>query len=87
MAVARIVAKGQVTIPEEIRRSLGVDEGDTLLFDVLDGGEVRLRGVKQRRITELFGSLRSELPFPGKEAVREVIGEAMGARDARECQP
>jgi antitoxin PrlF len=39
---AKITSKGQVTIPKEIRRALGIKEGDSLLFEV-EGDEVRVR--------------------------------------------
>lgn len=39
---ARVTSKGQVTIPKEIRRALGIIEGDSLLFEV-EGEDVRLR--------------------------------------------
>jgi AbrB family looped-hinge helix DNA binding protein len=35
-ARARLTSKGQVTIPVEVRRALGVEEGDTLVFEVAD---------------------------------------------------
>jgi AbrB family looped-hinge helix DNA binding protein len=38
---AKITSKGQITIPREIRRSLGVDAGDRLLFEQ-HGSEVRV---------------------------------------------
>lgn len=34
---ARMTSKGQVTIPVEIRRALGVHEGDALTFRCRDG--------------------------------------------------
>lgn len=41
---AKVTSKGQLTIPKEVRRALGVREGDTLVFDVGDDGEeVRVR--------------------------------------------
>lgn len=41
---AKVTSKGQLTIPKEVRRALGVREGDSLLFDVdEDGGEIRVR--------------------------------------------
>lgn len=41
---AKITSKGQLTIPKEVRRALGVREGDNLLFKVNDdGGEVTVR--------------------------------------------
>lgn len=35
---ARITSKGQVTIPKDVRAALGVKEGDTLVFEVENGG-------------------------------------------------
>jgi AbrB family looped-hinge helix DNA binding protein len=40
---AKVTSKGQLTIPKEVRRVLGVREGDSLIFDMDDGGEVRVR--------------------------------------------
>lgn len=41
---ARITSKGQLTIPKEVRRALGVGEGDNLLFEVNEpGDEVTVR--------------------------------------------
>jgi AbrB family looped-hinge helix DNA binding protein len=33
-ARARMTSKGQVTVPVEVRRALGVEAGDTLVFEV-----------------------------------------------------
>jgi AbrB family looped-hinge helix DNA binding protein len=33
-ARARVTSKGQVTIPIDVRRALGIEEGDTLAFEV-----------------------------------------------------
>ena len=40
---AKVTSKGQLTIPKEVRRVLGVREGDSLIFDMDDGGGVRVR--------------------------------------------
>ncbi len=40
---AKVTSKGQLTIPKEVRRALGVREGDSLIFDMEDGEEVRVR--------------------------------------------
>ena len=42
---ARLTSKGQITIPHDIRRLLGVRPGDSLLFDG-DETDLRLRPVK-----------------------------------------
>lgn len=39
MAIAKITSKGQVTLPIEIRRALGVEEGDKVAF-LKSGGDV-----------------------------------------------
>ena len=39
-----MTSKGQLTIPKEVRRALGVREGDSLLFEVdEDDEQVRVR--------------------------------------------
>ena len=38
MEIAKITSKGQITIPIAIRKSLGVREGDKVLFIERDGG-------------------------------------------------
>jgi antitoxin PrlF len=73
---ARITSKGQITIPRDIRRVLGVEVGDQLLFES-DGQGVRVRAV------------RSESPFakyrgigtPGIPAGRKGINKWL--RDLR----
>ena len=39
---ARITSKGQITVPHEVRRALGVRPGDKLLFEQ-DGSEFRVK--------------------------------------------
>lgn len=38
---ARVMAKGQVTIPRNVRAALGVDTGDRVRF-IVDGNNVRI---------------------------------------------
>lgn len=41
---AKVTSKGQLTIPKEVRRALGVREGDSILFKVdEDDEQVRVR--------------------------------------------
>jgi len=40
---ATVTAKGQVTIPKQVRDELGLHEGDRLLFRVADGRAVLAR--------------------------------------------
>lgn len=38
---ARVMSKGQVTIPKNVRAALGVETGDRVTF-IVDGGNVRV---------------------------------------------
>ena len=38
---ARVMSKGQVTIPKKVRMALGIDTGDRVTF-IVDGGNVRV---------------------------------------------
>ena len=44
---ATITSKGQITVPREVRRALGVRTGDKLLFES-DGKGVRVRPVRSK---------------------------------------
>jgi len=56
MADATLTAKGQTTIPKEIRERLGLEAGDKLTFTTLSDGTVVMRA-KTRRLLDLAGSL------------------------------
>jgi AbrB family looped-hinge helix DNA binding protein len=83
MPVSRITSKGQVTIPSEIRKALDIEQGDDLLFELGADQTARLRVVKRQKLSDFYGSLRTERPFPGKEVVREEVGRALGGRAKR----
>jgi AbrB family looped-hinge helix DNA binding protein len=82
MALAKVTAKGQVTIPAAVRKSLDIKEGDDLLFEVSEGGEARIRVVKRRSLMDLYGALPATRPYPGREAVRAELGKSLGKRRA-----
>jgi AbrB family looped-hinge helix DNA binding protein len=51
-----VTSKGQVTIPAEVRRHLGVDKGNTLTFIINDDGAVALRIPKFLEVASLAGA-------------------------------
>lgn len=83
MALARVTANGQVTIPAEIRKTLEMAEGDDLLFEIVEPGEARVRVLKRQCLTDLYGVLPARSPYPGKEAIRAEVGHGLGERMAR----
>lgn len=83
MAISRVTSKGQVTIPFEVRKALDIEQGDDLVFEVRKDQTARLRVVKRRKLSDFYGALPAERPFPGKEALREEAGRELGARQKR----
>ena len=53
MQASTLTAKGQVTIPADVRKQLGLQPGDRVGF-IVEGGEVRLVR-KESRIEAAFG--------------------------------
>lgn len=43
--LAKITSKGQTTVPAAVREALGVKPGDTLLWEIAERGEARVRRV------------------------------------------
>jgi AbrB family looped-hinge helix DNA binding protein len=83
MPTSRVTSKGQVTIPFEVRKALDIEQGDDLLFEVAADQTARVRVVKRQKLSDFYGSLGAQRPFPGKEAVREEVGRALVERAKR----
>lgn len=45
-AIAKITAKGQTTIPQNIRAALGVGPGDLIAWEIAEDGSARVRRVQ-----------------------------------------
>jgi antitoxin PrlF len=60
MSEATLTSKGQITIPVEIRRSLGVQAQDRLSFTPMPDGTVVLRA-KNKTLADLKGLLKPPL--------------------------
>jgi len=52
---AKITSKGQITVPHEIRRALGVKPGDKLVFEKKDGNVIQ---VTPERLKDPFEKYR-----------------------------
>lgn len=57
MSEATITSKGQVTIPADIRKALGLSAGERVVFTRLDDGTTIMRA-KTRSIMDLKGMLK-----------------------------
>ena len=76
MALATITSKGQVTIPKEIRDSLGLRFGDKIEIIVTEDGAALMRPIS-KRLDDIFGKLHK----PGRKAVSvEEMNQAIRQR-------
>lgn len=69
VARATVTSKGQVTIPVEIRRSLGVKAGDKLRFEPQENGYRVVRDADE----SVFEKWRGIGNFPGMGKGRDAI--------------
>ena len=71
IAYARVTSKGQVTLPAELRRRLGISMGDDLEFEATDDGAL-LRVIHRRPLTSFLGALAVEDVLPDHTAERKA---------------
>jgi AbrB family looped-hinge helix DNA binding protein len=79
---------GRVVVPVEIRRSLGLQEGDTVLFELRDGEAVLT--TRKARLARARALFRQYVPEGSPSLADELITErrAEAAREnARENAP
>lgn len=71
---ATITSKGQITVPREIRRMLGVRSGDRLLFES-DGKGVRVRPIRSRSAFAKYRGIGNpEIPSGRKSITKWLRG-------------
>lgn len=68
LAVAKITAKGQTTIPQDVRRALKVSAGDLIAWEVGTDGTATVRRIQPLDLEYL-------------RAVEGTLGEWAGAAD------
>ena len=66
---AKVTSKGQITVPVEIRKSLGVKPGDHLRFEQQEG-DVRVMRDAEENVFEQYRGIGG---FPGMGKGREAI--------------
>jgi AbrB family looped-hinge helix DNA binding protein len=77
MATSKVTSKGQVTIPLDVRRRLGIDSGDRIEFvDLGDGGFAIKPAVEDVR------SLKGMLKKPAHPVTTGRMREAIRQRGA-----
>lgn len=68
---AKVMSKGQVTIPKEVREVLGVQSGDKITF-IVDGTTVRVVNAAQYAMRLLQEEMRGEAEQAGLTSENDV---------------
>lgn len=74
---ARITSKGQITVPHEVRRALGVRPGDQLLFEQ-DSKGFHVRPVRTGSLFEKFEGIGNPGIPSGREAIVRWVRSLRG---------
>lgn len=78
MASAKITSKGQITIPQEVRRAMGVSEGDRVEFVTDDEGGFALKAASSP-----IKALKGIIPLRRGPATLDEMREAIIAGATR----
>ncbi len=74
---AKMTTKGQITVPREVRRLLGVRAGDRLLFET-DGKEVRVRPVRLKSAFSKYRGIGNPGIGSGRKNIARWLRELRG---------
>ena len=74
---ARITSKGQITVPREVRRVLGVRTGDRLLFESDDKG-IRVRPVRGKSAFSKYRGIGNPGITSGRKGIGSWLRELRG---------
>lgn len=83
--LTRVTRKGQITVPAEIRRALGLKEGDSIAV-VLDGDRASLErrpSIVERTAGVLKSGLPALTPVEEQEAFERGVAEDVINRSTR----
>lgn len=75
MATAKITSKGQITLPKEVRRRLGIGPGDEVDFIEEDGVYVLKKRVKESPFDVYVGFLKGRRGPDTDQIMRQLRGE------------
>lgn len=85
MNLAKVSANGQITLPVEIRRLLGLKSGDKVLFFQKQDGEVVMSNASAKAIRKAqaaFSGAAEEMDVFSEEDVQALVNETRYGKDA-----
>ena len=84
MNLAKISSNGQITVPAEIRRLLGLKSGDKILFIQNNSGDVVLYNASANAIKkaqEAFSGAANEMSLTSEDDVQALVDEMRHGED------
>lgn len=75
---AKITSKGQITVPHQIRRALGVREGDRVMFKEHSGGEITVTAVRTESPFARYRGIGNPGIDSGRQAIVKKLRELRG---------
>ena len=86
MAMGKVLARGQVTLPREIRHAANIKPGDRVTFRVTQEGTVEMRVLPRLTLAEALERYRIEEPIDWQEfergwqdeAAKDILGAQRG---------
>lgn len=78
MNLAKISSNGQITVPVEIRRQLGLKSGDKILFFQKPDGEIVISNASAQAIRKAqaaFSDVAEEMGVYNEEDVQALVNE------------
>lgn len=85
MNLAKISANGQITLPVEIRRLLGLRSGDKVLFFQKQDGEIVLTNASAKAIRKAqaaFAGAAEDMGVSSEDDVQALVDELRYGKDA-----
>ena len=70
--LAKVTSKGQITIPIDIRRKLGIKEGSKVLF-IEDAGRIYIANSSMEALREAQEAFRGEAERAGLQSEEDVV--------------
>jgi AbrB family looped-hinge helix DNA binding protein len=84
----KVLQKGKITIPAEIRQKLGISEGDYIKLEIVDGKLVLLPPNTVPNPTDLLTGLAEDVQVtePVKQELRKAAAARMKKKASRTMQ-
>jgi AbrB family looped-hinge helix DNA binding protein len=85
--LAKLSANGQITVPIEIRRQLGLKSGDKILFFQNNAGEIVVSNASAQalsRAQDAFAGLAEKLGVTDEDDVQALVDEVRYGENRRE---